>query len=214
MGNSSNKAKNDNDEGDNNPWIWAIRDPEILDWKDSITEGPFKEDEILTILAAQSNHPVQISSYLYLSNAVGAHNIIRLKQLGITHVLNVAGVMASPESDIYTQDGIAVKIIEADDEDGYPMLHRHLEDARLYIAQARKCGGKCVVHCMAGINRSGVIVAAEKLLTERMYVLDVVAHLRKQRGNICLSNQTFQEELVALAQKEGLLGPLPDYSQA
>ena len=195
---------------DDSPWISAIREPEVLDWKKSITAtGASKEDEIFLTLTAQTKHPVQISPYLFLSSAAGAHDITRFKELGITHVLNVAGVVASPQSDIYTIEGITSMVIEAEDEDGYPMLALHLENARSFITAARNSGGKCVVHCVAGINRSGVIVAAEKLISDRMNVLDVVSHIRKQRGNVYLSNETFQAELVALARKECLLGPLP-----
>jgi atypical dual specificity phosphatase len=191
------------------PWLWAIRDHNILDWRKCIGNGPLQEDNMIDISMAQSMLPVEITPYLFLSDARSAHNINRLKELGITHVLNVAGKFASPAEEIYSKEEICVKVIEAEDEDGYPMLRKHLADSRLFIQEARKSGGKCVVHCVAGINRSGVIVAAEKLLTERMNVLDVIAHIRKQRGNVYLTNETFQEELVALARKEGLLGPGP-----
>mmetsp|Transcript_46315 Transcript_46315/g.92870 ORF Transcript_46315/g.92870 Transcript_46315/m.92870 type:complete len:121 (+) Transcript_46315:480-842(+) len=89
------------------------------------------------------------------------------------------------------------------------MLAKHLSEAREFIAAARDSGGKCVVHCVAGINRSGVTVAAEHMLTTRQNVLEVVAHCRKQRGNVFLSNKSFQEELVALARAHDLLGPKP-----
>jgi len=87
------------------------------------------------------------------------------------------------------------------------MLEKHLEESRAFIAEAKASGGKCCVHCAAGINRSGVIVAAEKMLADRMNVLEVVAHIRRQRGNMYLLNETFQDELVSVARREGLLGP-------
>merc|ERR1712014_140519 len=96
-----------------------------------------------------------------------------------------------------------------DDEEGYPMLDRHLGSARAFIAAAKSTGGKCLVHCVAGISRSGVLVAAETLLSERMTVLDTVAHCRRCRGNAFLWNNSFQEQLVSLARKEGLLGASP-----
>eukprot|EP00961_Rhodomonas_salina_P122228 1645885-Rhodomonas_salina.1 len=158
----------------------------------------------------QSELPVQISDTVFLSDAASTKNIERLKELGVTHVLNVAGKAASVVSEeTYSKAGITLKVISAEDEEGYPMLASHLIECREFIASARDKGGKCVVHCVAGINRSGVIVAAEKMLTERINVLETVAHCRLQRGNVYLNNASFIEELVALARKEGLLGPKP-----
>uniref|UniRef100_A0A7S1ZK78 protein-serine/threonine phosphatase n=1 Tax=Trieres chinensis TaxID=1514140 RepID=A0A7S1ZK78_TRICV len=143
-------------------------------------------------------------------------DVRRLDALGITHVLNVGGRMAAiAPAEAYKVAGIAYKIIEADDVDGYPMLGRHFEDAKRFIDAARKDehngkSGACLVHCHAGMNRSGVIVAAYHMLEERANVLNVVGHCRRMRGNVFLSsNNTFQEDLVALARREDLLGPKP-----
>ena len=47
-----------------------------------------------------------------------------------------------------------------------------------------------VVHCHAGINRSGVIAAALMMLRTNSSVLETVAHCRRQRGNAFLWNRT------------------------
>jgi len=110
----------------------------------------------------------------------------------------------------YQSAGIEYSQIDADDEEGYAMLAKHLEQALAFVALARDdAKGKCVVHCHAGINRSGVLVAAIHMLHTKSNVLDVVAHCRMQRGNAFLWNHTFQSELVALARERGLLGPKP-----
>lgn len=59
------------------------------------------------------------------------------------------------------------------------------------------------MHCVAGINRSGVLVAAARMLDERTSVLATVKHCRAQRGSTFLWNESFQEQLVALARREG-----------
>ena len=41
---------------------------------------------------------------------------------------------------------------------------------------------RCLVHCAAGINRSGFIAGAELLLHTRLPLLEVVARLRAARG--------------------------------
>lgn len=186
------------------PYIWAIRDTEQLDWRIGLSN-----EEICAGAKEQIELPVEIGDGIFLSDARHAHDLERLKALGITHVLNVAGKAAIGPENEYTAAGITVKNIEADDEEGYPMLANHLGEAQKFISSAHVTNGRCVVHCIAGINRSGVIVAAVKMLSEKMNVLDVVAHCRRRRGNVFLGNNSFQVDLVALARKEHLLGPPP-----
>ena len=54
--------------------------------------------------------------------------------------------------------------------------------------------GKMVIHCQAGINRSGVITAAIYMLEEQMHVLDVVKHIRRREGQLlsmeCILSKT------------------------
>jgi len=186
------------------PWVWAIQDPEVLDWRCKVPA----EDQ-RTVTALQANLPVSILPHLYLGDAKSARNMQRIRECGITHILNAAGPPARGKSEEYAADGIETLEFDAEDEEGYPMLEKHLESALAFIASAKNSGGKCLVHCVAGISRSGVLVAAVAMLSERMTVLETVAHCRRQRGNAYLWNHSFQWQLVALARSEGLLGPEP-----
>jgi len=186
------------------PWVWAIREPEILDWKRKVSR-----DNQGTVAACQAELPVEILPHLFLGDAKCARNMDRMRALGITHILNAAGISARGPVEEYKAEGIATLEFDAEDEEAYPMLDRHLSAARAFIASARDSDGKCLVHCVAGMNRSGVLVAAEAMLSERMSVLESVAHCRSCRGNAFLWNHSFQEQLVALARNEDLLGPRP-----
>ena len=191
-----------------NDWMYieAIRKPQYLDWRQHIVN----EEERRQVVQAQNRPPLQIMEDVFLSGATGMLDTQRLKQLGITHVLNAAGKQGTTTLDAsFSCDHMIYKVIEASDRQGYAMLEYHLEECREFIASCRSQGGKCVVHCQAGANRSGVIVAAEMMLTQQKALLDVVYHCRKQRGNTFLCNQSFIEELVALARTENLLGPPP-----
>jgi len=151
--------------------------------------------------------PVMITPYLYLSDVVHVRDIGVLKDIGITHILNMASrYCQSPD---YSQEGMIKLNIDAFDEVGYKLLTIHFGEAYEFIEKARKSNGKCLVHCVGGVNRSGVIAASYMMVKERKTVLDVVAHCRYQRGSEFLSNETFQAELVAMARVEGLLGPEP-----
>ena len=86
----------------------------------------------------------------------------------------------------------------------------HLQECRDFIGLARsQPNGKIVVHCQAGCNRSGLIVAADYMLSYRSNVLETVLHCRKCRGNSFLTNPGFQGQLVALARQNKLVGPAP-----
>ena len=46
---------------------------------------------------------------------------------------------------------------DAEDEEGYPMLHNHFEAFEAFVRDARETNehAKVLVHCVAGLNRSG-----------------------------------------------------------
>ena len=91
------------------------------------------------------------------------------------------------------------------------MLKKHLMECQLFVNKCKKMkNGKIVIHCHAGINRSGVIMAAIYMLEEKKNILDVVKHLRLCRGNACLWNESFVKQLIKLASSKALLGPTPN----
>jgi protein tyrosine phosphatase (PTP) superfamily phosphohydrolase (DUF442 family) len=189
-------------------YIRTISDPVFMDWEHRVAN----QKEVVNQLKNQHQTcPIQISDYLFISNASGVSNLDQLKSLGITHVLNVAGFPAAwRPADAYIEAGMEYKLVDALDEASYPMLDHHLEECLDFIESARaKPDGKVVVHCQAGCNRSGVICSAEHMLHTRSNVLETVLHCRKCRGNAFLTNPGFQGQLVALARREGLLGPAP-----
>lgn len=189
------------------PWVWGMRDPECLDWKQGLSD-----DEIQSEALRQQNLPVAITDTLYLGNAASVESIRALEENGITAVLNMAGPLALKRKTIglYKTKGITYGRITAMDEPDYPLLHRHWQEALDFIkASTEKPNGKCVVHCVAGMNRSGLIVAAYYMLTTKTSVLEAVKHIRKQRGNVALCNEGFQQQLVSMARQNSLLGPRP-----
>ena len=195
------------------PWVWGLRDAEWLDWKIGLTN-----EEIQSEALRQIDLPVPITDNLYLGDARSVETVSRLKDLGITAVLNMAGPVALRRKTIeaYKKHGIQYKRIDAEDEIEYPLLEKHCEEAFDFIEKTTtkddadgKKAGKCVVHCRAGMNRSGLVAAAYYMMTTQTHVLETVKHVRKQRGNVALSNEGFQQQLVAMARKNNLLGPRP-----
>lgn len=180
------------------PYVWAIRHENILSTKQT--------DDGITL-------PTEIMPYLYLSDLKHVRDVKLLKSMGITHVINMASSYCSSGMKRCKKYGIKVLKIDAEDEIGYKILSSHFSEVYNFIESAKNINGKCVVHCVAGVNRSGVIVAAYKMIKERLSVLDVVLHCRLKRGNKFLRNETFQEELVAMARYENLLGFIPGHNK-
>lgn len=86
------------------------------------------------------------------------------------------------------------------------MIEKHGDECFEFLNSVReKEGCKVVIHCRAGINRSGLVTCAALMMYERKCVLDVVRYLIERRGMV-LSKQSFQKELCVLAFKWGLLG--------
>ena len=199
-------------------YVLAISNPVFLDWEHRVKghwkTAEAKQEYIDNLSSQHQNFPIQIGEHIFISNAQGVVNIEKLQKLGITHILNVGGSSAAwlPE-EAYRKAGMQYKLVpDAFDEASYPMLDKHLQDCQDFLTSARSQKdptGKCVVHCQAGCNRSGVIVAADFMLTNETSVLDTILHCRKCRGNAFLTNPGFQAQLVALARRERRLGPVP-----
>ena len=82
-------------------------------------------------------------------------------------------------------------VMGAMDVVGYEM-GQHWAAAARFIRAAREAGGRCLVHCAAGMNRSGFVAATELLLHSRLPVLEAVTRLRlayERREGWCCSTR-------------------------
>lgn len=186
------------------PWIWAIRN---LDWR----LGMSSSEEIMTTMKRQKGKlPVPILYHIWIGNQLCANDVNRLRDLGITHVLNMAGgTIAQPPIDEYQEQQIQYLELEGHDVESFPLLQRHYKKAKDFISQAAAQKGICLVYCEGGLNRSCLIVAAVVMVETQWNVLKTVQLIRRQRGDYALMNEGFQEQLVAFARRRGLLGPRP-----
>ncbi len=190
-------------------WVYGIRETSLLDWRMDLSD-----DEIMQRYQMQRDLPVEIMDCLYLGSAKSVQNIPLLQSLGITAVLNVAGSVALKSDNfgkLLETHGIIYKQIDAKDELSYPLLDTHWKEAYEFIQSTTTDDkrGKVVVHCVAGINRSALIAAASYMNETQSSVLQTVKHVRMQRGNMALSNEGFQQQLVAMARLQNLLGKKP-----
>ena len=81
--------------------------------------------------------PVEVTTNVLLGASQSVQNVETLQRLGVTHVLNMAGPIAAGPIQAYAQAGIVYLEIDAEDEEGFPLLDRHLVEARRFMERAR-----------------------------------------------------------------------------
>lgn len=73
-------------------------------------------------------------------------------------------------------------------------MSQSLDRADAIAAWVNSCKGPVLVHCGAGLNRSGVI-AARALMLQGMTADEAIGMIRKQRSEYCITNPHFEEWL-------------------
>mmetsp|Transcript_78314 Transcript_78314/g.227182 ORF Transcript_78314/g.227182 Transcript_78314/m.227182 type:complete len:208 (-) Transcript_78314:251-874(-) len=156
--------------------------------------------------------PVQVLPWLYLApfHCVRDKASRLSKDLGITHVLSTnrmpPNILETLYWDLRSHD-VDHYYVAADDLLTYDMM-QHWEECRDFLQTCADGNGKALVHCSAGMNRSGTIAAACMMHFGKMDIVEIARTLKQKRGYV-LSNDSFVEQLVDFAAKEGYLGNKP-----
>ena len=127
--------------------------------------------------------------------------VMRLKSLGVTHVLNAAcgkdpafGLINTSRN-FYQASGIRFLGIEAYDMSSF-CLSPHFREAADFIQSALDCRGKVYVHCKMGISRSATLVLAYLMIKKGMTAQEAVRTVRSRRQII--PNDGFLKQLCQL----------------
>lgn len=152
---------------------------------------------------------------------------------GFTHVVSTNAMLPHVAQELYYEllsVGIHHLYSPALDILSYDIMGRHWDECRDFLQQAleqqqqdetdedRGPPTKVLVHCEAGMNRSGTIVAAAMLYfgdnnhhdddRTTSTLFNVLRHLKRQRGRV-MTNTSFLKQIIVFAESLGKLDPLP-----
>ena len=155
----------------------------------------------------------QLNGHVFIGCQRNADDVATLRRLGITHVLHCAAPSSRVRSPYGRESGVdAFLALPAEDQTDYDIT-QHFAEAFAFLDKAKRRGGRALVHCNLGINRSGAVCAAYLMVDQRTNLLDVVRLLKAKRS-VVLWNRGFRLQLVRFARSRRLLGPLPSTAAA
>jgi len=149
---------------------------------------------------------------LYIGDKTDAADVGLLRRKGITHVLNCASAAETGTGEAFYSEPQTSPIrymeLAATEGDGSELLKPHMKAAAVFIDAALQLAtagsGGCLVHCVAGVNRSCCICIGFMMLRLRIPLLEATRLAALARGKI-LHNESFCRELVNFAQSEHCL---------
>ena len=96
------------------------------------------------------------------------------------------------------------RYVEFDAEDNDYDILQHFDVAFDVIEEARKSGGRALIHCIMGVNRSGALAVAYSMIHQQWGPITAAVYVLQKR-RMLLSNEDFQEQLVGFARQHKLL---------
>ena len=142
---------------------------------------------------ATNGDPARVAPHLFVGTTLISRDVNLLRAIGITHVLNAAGM-----SD-WTGSRLGLTLMQRNiaDESDQP-LAPHLQKTFDFIEQARASGGACFVCSDRGVSRSSAIAAYYLMRSEKMSFTDAMSEIIDVRA-CCCPNSGFVTELNALS---------------
>ena len=148
------------------------------------------------------NSATCLLDHLYISGEEQAKDLDLLRSLGITHVVNCASRYVDTGPDFYGNE-FSYMGFRAEDEWTYDIM-QHFQPVYDFIEKARLSGGKVLIHCVVGVNRSGVLAIAYCMLHKNMGPISAAKFVKESR-KMMLTNNGFQVRLIAFAREKGML---------
>lgn len=149
--------------------------------------------------------PSRVLPFLYLGNLNHAANAYMLHALGITHVVSVgecalippehgqssfqAGLATAKPGSLWIEERegrIKVLDIKGVCDDGIDSLEPQLPPICEWIDEARREGGKVLVHCRVGVSRSATVTIAYVMKHLNIPLVDAYLIVRSRRLSVLI----------------------------
>ena len=166
---------------------------------------PFFFGPSASLDALAPSYPTEITPHLYLSGKGPACHERVMTDLGITHIVNAASFGERNHFEGDASLGIEyLRLTIIDDES--QVLTDAFDQALPFMQEARANGGRVLVHCNQGINRSAAMIVAHLTTAPEQikstYHCDLQGALQHVRAcrhpTSCLTNQFFVRQLEEL----------------
>ncbi|ELT92953.1 hypothetical protein CAPTEDRAFT_47158, partial [Capitella teleta] len=141
----------------------------------------------------------EIVTGVYLGGYEEADSFGLLADIGITHVLNCAPVNSHASGVVPFPGELRLRgylEIAAEDIEGYDIT-QHFTTAFEFIANAMDDGGKVLVYCAKGRNRSAAVCVGYLMNCWKVTLATAVKQVSAVRGRI-LTNTSFVKQLYEL----------------
>lgn len=118
----------------------------------------------------------KVLDYLYISNYASACNKASMKAAGITHVITLI-----PGVPPMFPDDFCYLVVEVRDRP-HIQISEQFQRCTDFIKEAKKSGGKVLVHCLKGISRSATIVCAYLITEVKQTPSQALAYVKARRA--------------------------------
>jgi len=137
--------------------------------------------------AAATAH--RVDSHVYIGGYLAAADADYVRREGFARILKLFADTPEYPGGRHRHPGVTYKVVEAEDRADYP-LDVHFADCLEFIQDGIRRGEKTLVHCHAGVSRSGTIVLLH-LMVNRGLDLDRALSLLRGRRPVVNPNPGF-----------------------
>eukprot|EP00344_Euplotes_crassus_P003081 CAMPEP_0197009954 /NCGR_PEP_ID=MMETSP1380-20130617/52204_1 /TAXON_ID=5936 /ORGANISM="Euplotes crassus, Strain CT5" /LENGTH=155 /DNA_ID=CAMNT_0042431553 /DNA_START=17 /DNA_END=481 /DNA_ORIENTATION=+ len=117
-----------------------------------------------------------------------AYNKDKLEELGITHILSLGNEFEEEFKDSYTY-----KIFGLDDDEDND-VKQFFKEGIAFIEKCLQDKGTILVHCAAGISRSGAMMTAYSMYRDKVTFEEALEYVQSKRKKV-FPNEGFREQL-------------------
>ena len=164
------------------------------------SDGPLYSPTTPYVEPCIENAPAsQVLPFLILGNERDSSNAELLRELGVTHILNVTSHLPNH----FEKDGLVYKRLPATDS-CHQNLSQYFQEAFAFIDSVAEANGKVLIHCQAGVSRSATITIAYIMRKTQMSMVDAYKFVKTKRV-IIAPNFNFMGQLLEFEKtlKEG-----------